>query len=312
MNELEFVEAQSYALNSSELRQRLDAFESDYLAQSDSSPNTAGTYKRSLTEFIRWVESRRGGEIILDESSVTAYRAYLTKTKQLAPASVVAYVRALKHYCDYLVRYRLIETNPLANISLVPQPPSQSREILTRREVERLMATSDTATELGARDYALVACMLYGGLNEVQLIQANVKDIAMTHWGWQLQMNTARDRGVPLITLDRVAESALEQYLGLRHNLRMADPLFISHGRRGHGQRLTTRTIRNRIKSVLNKAGIDRPGITPKSLNLTSALLWIKKGISREEIRQRVSEYTLRARLTVYKERGLLRDETLW
>lgn len=311
MPDLESPGAQVEPLRAAELRQRLDAFESEYLVQLGSSPATAGTYKRSLREFIRWVSENQAGVVTLDTKSVHAYQQFINDTRQLAPTTVTTYLRALKHFCEYLVRYRLIASNPVIGISLDSQPPAQPRDILTQREADALLHTIDVNTELGARDHALAACMLHGGLNEVQLVQADVSDIEITAWGWQLRMKRAHERGLMRIALDTTATSSLENYLYLRRNRRMSDPLFVSHGHRGRGKRLTTRTVRNRITAVLRGAGITRPGITPNSLKQTALLLWLRKGMDLEEIRQRVTQYTLRARLNDYSERGLLTDGIL-
>ena len=311
MSEFEFPSENPEPLRVAEIRQRLAAFESEYLAQITSSNSTVGTYQRSLKEFVRWINDHQAGLIAIDTEAVAAYQEYLKVHRKLAPASVTIYLRALKHFCEYLVRYQLIASNPVTGITLDTQSSGQPRDILTQSEAEVLLGTIDATTEFGARDHALVACMLHGGLNEVQMVQADVRDIDITHWGWLLRMKAVGDRGLKQIALDAAAASSLENYLHLRSNRRMSDPLFVSHGRRGRGKRLTTRTIRNRITAILNSAGIMRPGITPSSLKLTAVLLWLKKGVDLEDIRQRVTEYTLRARLNYYSERGLITDGIL-
>ena len=237
--------------------------------------------------------------------TATDYQLYLSEIRKLAPASVQTYLRALKHFCDYLLKYKLIRQNPVAGISLELQPSANPRAILTRSEAAKLMRVFNPSTEIGARDHALVACMLYGGLNEVQLIQANIEHLDIDLWVWSLQVALTGGRGSSRIVLDESAATALEQYLDVRRNRKMEDPIFVSHGNRGTGTRLTTRTVRNRISEALSTADITRPGIKPSSLKLTAVLVWIQNGLSKEAILSRVTENTLRSRLALYSELGL-------
>ena len=305
MAALEALTVAEGQLRVTELDRRLDTFVLEHLVEQGKSSSTVGTYRRSLNEFIRWVQLS-GGTIVLDEKSVQAFCEYLAETRQLKVASIATYLRALKLYCAYLVQYRVISENPAVSFSPGQGIPAQSRETLTADEAERLLQVVDPQTEIGARDHALVACMLHGGLTEMQLVQSDVNDIEYVWMGWELRMKQVRRNGLKRIALDETVASSLEQYLSIREMRRMSDPLFVSHGRRGTGERLTTRTVRNRINAVLDKAGITRPGISPKSLNLTSVLLWINSGVTLPEIRQRVNEDTLRGRLALYEKRGLL------
>ena len=93
--------------------------------------------------------------------------------------------------------------------------------------------------------------------------------------------------------------------LALRQNVKSSDLLFVSHGDRGEGQRLTTRKVRSRISDVMQKAGITHNGISPKSLTWTVSLLWLNSGMDLHGIRQRVSEDILRLRIALSTARGL-------
>lgn len=305
MPELNSSKLQQESLRAVELRQRLEAFASEYLVQKGSSSSTIGTYKRSVKEFVRWVEEANDGVAVMAKQTVTDYALYLTEIRKLAPASVPTYLRALKHFCDYLLKYKLIRQNPVDGISLEPRPSANPRAILTRSEADKLMRVFNPSTEIGARDHALVACMLFGGLNEVQLMQANIEHLDINLWEWSLQVALTGGRGLSRIELDESAATALEQYLDIRRGKKMKDPIFVSHGNRGTGRRLTTRTVRNRITEALSSAGIARPGVKPSSLKLTAVLLWIQNGFSKEAILNRVTENTLRSRLALYSDLGL-------
>lgn len=292
-----------------ELRRRADAFRTEFLQ--GMRQTTVETYGRSLLEFIRWA-ALQGNIIQIDERSIDSYISYLTETRGLSDITVGTYLTALRRFCDYLVDFKVILENPTRHIKGAPRRPLQSREVLTEREVTVLLDSVDITHPIGRRDLAFMACMLYAGLNEIELIAANVGDLDPTLMGWYLHLRYARGkRRVRIVPLDATVTDPLRAYMASRGRYKSKDPLFVSHGHRSEGDRLTTRTVRSRISANLAEAGILRRGISPNSLTLTALLLWLNGGMELDEVRQRVSDDTLRTRVAYFKKRGLLRREII-
>ena len=290
-----------------ELRAHLDAFLTEYL--SDKSDETVGSYRRSLNTFQKWYIQQKG-RFQFTEEDVRAYKTYLTEERGLSQVSVSTYLTALRRLCQYLVDRGDLDTNPAKAVKGNRRPDTHSRKVLTEADIEALHTTMDTTTPIDKRDTAMVYCMLYAGLSEIELVRADVGDFEHTLMGAVLRVQgkgrTVKDEEVPL---DEPVVERIEAYLQARKQPNPEAPLFISHGRRSMGKRLKTRSVRGRINDHLKAAGIKRPGITPHSLTHTAALIWLNNGMSIERVKERMRHGTLDTTMIYYKKQGLLKRD---
>ena len=273
------------------LKQRIEAFVTVFLE--GKSPETIGTYRRSLNEFERWFAGRER-TFGFRKKDVVAYRNYLTNERGLSPASVSTYLTALRRLCAYLVSTGELQENPAVGVKGNARPAGHSRETLTEAEVGRLFEVVEGDALIALRDRALMALMIYAGLSEIELVRADCDDLDPTLLGLFLNVQakgrTAKDQQVPL---DAVATKAVEAYVSARPLRKSEDPLFVSHGHRSEGARLNTRSVRGRINLHLKAADLKRPGISPHSLTHTAALIWLNAGMTIEKVRERMRHGTL-------------------
>lgn len=291
-------------LSVGELNRRIEDFVKEYLKEK--SPETIGTYRRSLNEFERWFAQQRGN-FTFTTDGVEAYKAYLMKDKGLHQVSVSTYLTALRRLCQYLVDIGMLMDNPARSVKGNRRPSTHSRAVLTQTEVDALLKVMPEDTPIGKRDSAIVYMMLYAGLSEIELIRANIQDLEQTLMGWYLRVqgkgHTVKDQQVPI---DAPVMEKMKNYLDVRKRVHPEDPLFVSHGHRSDGSRLNTRSVRSRINMHLKEAGIKRPGVTPHSLTHTAALLWLNKGMSVDEVRERMRHGTIETTMIYFKKQGLL------
>ncbi len=295
-------------LSLTELDARLDGFVTEYLK--NKSPETAGTYRRSLNEFERWfaVEQRTKKGFRFRTSDVERYKKYLMEDRGLSQVSVSTYLTALRRFCQYLVDIGLLEENPAKAVKGNRRPSEHSRKVFTEREIARLLDGLRTASPIEKRDRAVVFLMLYAGLSEIEIVRADLQDLEQTLLGWYLRVQgkgrTVKDQQVPV---DPPVMDAIRLYLDARGRVRPEDPLFVSHGHRSDGERLNTRSVRSRINGLLKATGLKRPGVTPHSLTHTAALIWLNDGMSLDEVRQRMRHGTLDTTMIYFKKQGLLK-----
>lgn len=296
--------SQSLVLSAGELRRRIDDFLREYLTEK--SPATVGTYRRALNEFERWFISKRG-KFGFSVAGVAEYKEYLMEERELHQVSVSTYLTALRRFCQYLVDIGLLSENPARKVKGNRRPTSHSRAVLTRQEIGQLEDAMHDRSVIGLRDRAIVSLMLYGGLSEIEVVRADVRDLEQTLMGWYLRVQgkgrTVKDQSVPLD--DRVLE-VLQEYLDRRGRIRPEDPLIASHGHRSEGDRLNTRSVRSRVNGHLKSAGLKRPGITPHSLTHTAALIWLHEGMDIEEVKRRMRHGTLDTTMIYFRKQGLL------
>jgi integrase/recombinase XerC/integrase/recombinase XerD len=263
------------------------------------SPETRGTYDRALREFLRWFLRDRNVAFLV--ADIERYKRYLTVRRRLSSVSVSTYLTALRRFCEYLVRVRVLRANPARLVEGNKRPTAHSRAYLTSSDIEGLLGAIDRSDPLGRRDYAIVLLMAGCALSEIELVRADVGDLHAFDGGHALWVQgkgrRAKDQRV---VLPPPAWECLADYLEHRGSTNPGDPLFASAGNRTRGERMTTRGIRNRVNGHLERAGIKQGKlrrITPYSLRHTAALLMAREGATAEEIRDRMrlgSETTAR------------------
>lgn len=293
-------------LTSAQLTSLIQEFLREYLK--DKSTETVGTYRRSLNEFERWFNTPKKSFSFLPEE-IEAYKLYLMEEKGLHQVSVSTYLTAVRRLCQFMVDSGLLPANPAKQVKGNRRPSTHSRRILTQSDVETLINALPAVTEIDKRDRAIIYTMLFGGLSEIEIIRADVRDLEQTLMGWYLRIqgkgHTLKDQQVPI---DPPVMNAVRLYLDTRGRIRPEDPLFVSHGHRSDGKRLNTRSVRSRINTHLEHAEVKRDGITPHSLTHTAALLWLNDGMQVEDVKQRMRHGTLDTTMIYFRKQDRLND----
>lgn len=274
----------------------------------DKSNETVGTYRRSLNEFERWF-STPARNFSFQPHEIESYKSYLMEERGLHHVSVSTYLTALRRLCQFLVDSGLLKENPAKQVKGNRRPSTHSRRILSQEDVERLVNALPSLTEIDKRDRAIIFTMLFGGLSEIEITRADVKDLEQTLMGWYLRIQgkgrTLKDGQVPI---DPPVMDALRLYLDTRGRIRPEDALFVSHGHRSEGKRLNTRSVRSRINAHFKAAGIKKEGISPHSLTHTAALLWLNDGMRIEDVKQRMRHGTLDTTMIYFRKQSSMED----
>jgi integrase/recombinase XerC len=293
---------QTLSLSVSELQNLTRGFLREFLT--GKSPETVGTYRRSLNEFERWFVLQKG-RCLFRVEDVESYKEYLMETRGLHQVSVSTYLTALRRLCEYFVHTGVLAENPARSVKGNRRPESHSRQFLKMDEVRHLLDSLGTTSDIDVRDRAIIYMALFAGLSEIEIIRADVQDLEQTLMGWYLRSqgkgHTTKDQQVQI---DPPVMDAIRLYLDRRTRIRPEDPLFVSHGHRSDGRRLNTRSVRTRINHHLKKAGLKKPGISPHSLTHTAALIWLCDGMPVEEVRDRMRHGTLDTTMIYFKQQG--------
>src|SRR5688572_9159582 len=96
------------------LKELVDHYEG-FLHQLDrKSPETRGTYQRSLRTFLSWFPVDR--RFLFRPRDVERYRRYLVDKRKLKEVSIGTYLTALRRFCQYLIDHGVLEENPAATV----------------------------------------------------------------------------------------------------------------------------------------------------------------------------------------------------
>lgn len=141
------------------------------------SPNTLEAYAHDLGVFVAHVQRNNCALSEVTAEHVAEFLAELTRAR-ISARSQARYLSALRGFFRHLRTARHISVDPT---ELVDAPSKRARlpVVLTREEVERLLAAPDVTQPLGLRDQAMLYTMYACGLRVSELVGMKVRDLAM-------------------------------------------------------------------------------------------------------------------------------------
>jgi len=266
--------------------------------------STVKTYGRALGIFTLWVDEL-GGRIELTQKNLELFPVYLRHRRKVTPRTVQTYLTALKKFFEFLSSEGLLQEDPAKDIKLKTKIPRNSRDFLTSDEIERILHVSKSKDQISLRDQAILLLMLLEGLAEGDISKCNYGDLENTLMGIELRIWTKS--GPICIPLHSRTVTAITDYLATRERPSGNNtPLFCTHGSNMRDERITTRSVRSRMRILLDQANINREDISPQSLSYTAVYLQIQNGITREDLRTRHRPLILFRRIDSLKEKGLI------
>lgn len=250
-----------------------------FIASIDAKSNSKATYKRQIKPFIEWVSVRYPLDRIrfLSQQDIYAYREFLAKAGKSA-YTISGYLTAVRKFFDWLEEQKMFP-NIAKNVKGLKKPKGFRKECLTVAQVKEALASFDTSTSEGLRDFALFNLLVRTGLRTVEVSRALVGDLRQE--GGEailLVQGKGRDSKDDFVLLVEETLRPIRRYLATRGVLSESDSLFASTSNRSRGEPLKERTISGMVKETFRKIDIDDSRITAHSLRHTAVSLSIKNG----------------------------------
>ena len=253
-----------------------------FIAYVDASPKTIQTYTRALKQFFKYMSENGITHPVRED--VIAYRDYLKADHK--PTTVQGYITALRQFSKWLAQEG-IYPNFADKVKGATLSNAHKKDHLSGKQVKAILDDIGTASEIGKRDYAIVAVMVTGGLRAVEIVRANVEDLrTLADTAVLYIQGKGQDERETYVKLAHPVEQAIRAYLKTRQGAKGSDPLFISTSNNNRGGRVTTRTISGLVKGRLVSAGYDSERLTAHSLRHTCATLNLLNGGTLEETQQ--------------------------
>lgn len=253
-----------------------------YINSLDVKPKTKETYKKALRQFFKWQEENQAGQI--DRADILSYKAYLME--KYAAATVSAYITAVRGLFAWLEAEK-IYPNVTAGIKGAKASRGFKKDTLTPHQAKSVLSHIERDSVEQLRDYAIINLLLRTGLRTIEAQRANIEDIRQQAGQCLLYIQgKGRDSKDAFVILTPATLEPIQQYLIARGRADQSAPLFISHGNRSKGERLTTRSISRIAKEALKAAGIDSDRITAHSLRHTAITFSLLGGATIQEAQQ--------------------------
>lgn len=246
-----------------------------FLADLDVKDRTRETYGKALKHFMSWIQDQ--GVIRPRREDILAYRAALVEEGK-SSYTVNAYITAVRRFFSYL-EAEGIYPNIAKGVKGPKKPKGFNKEALTAAQARRLL---DIIAEDGIRslrDYAVINLMLRTGLRDIEVVRADVGDIGQEAGELVLRVHgKGRDSKDNFVLLTPETYGPVADYLAARGNPGKEEALFVAHGNRNAGGRLSTRSVSRLIGERLSQAGLKSERITAHSLRHTAATLALLGG----------------------------------
>lgn len=288
MNDLVVLEAQPTEQIGGLTPYNLEVFIDRLLESLDRNPRTVQAYKRGVRYFLEWTQDQ--GINYPTRSDIKLYKDHLMESHQVS--TVANYIAAVR----WLYKAISEETGkPELNIAAgirVPKPPkNHQRDALTEDQVRHMLASMPNETLTQKRDRAIAYMTYYLALRTIEVSRADVGDIRNTSRGTEMAIwGKARDGKSERLPVHLNALNVLNDYLEARKaaygTLKDNDPMFICLSRNNYGQRITSRSVSQILKSNIQEYVMDNPRLTAHSLRHAAINTLHNQGASLYEMQQ--------------------------
>lgn len=230
------------------------AWRDSMLAQRGLSPRTVESYLQDLGNFFLFrQELEQGGTSTSspDEEEIFLYLSWL-RARRNAGRTLARRLSALRSFFSFAVEEGILKTNPAAPTES-PKLPLHLPEVLSRTEIEAMLALPDMHEKSGRRDRCMLEMLYASGLRVSELCTLSTPDLDLQRGLVKVFGKGAKERLVPLHDL---AQSLLAEYL--RH----WRPLFCPSGNQlfvnRSGKGLSRQYVWKMVKKYALAAGVKR------------------------------------------------------
>jgi integrase/recombinase XerC len=254
------------------------------------SKETVRAYMADLRDFRIFLESQFGPETLQDVSALDRFHArgfLASRFGKLAKVSVGRKLASIRTFFRFLMRQGAIPTNPAVTLR-APRCEKPLPKALSVDEVDRFFSRTSDA---GSRDVAIFELLYSSGLRVGELTSLNVPDVDLDN-GWLRVVGKGnKERYVPVGSR---AVEALRVYLPLRatsghHGTEEGRAaLFLN----AHGGRLSARSVRRILKSLLTAAGLHRD-VSPHAFRHSFATHLLQGGADLRSIQELLGHASL-------------------
>jgi len=193
--------------NSSDINDLLDQFINHLRIERGLSDNTVTSYSSDLVKYFTYLEKKKIDPVSVRREEIGKYLAQL-KT-QFAERTIARNLSAIKMFYKFLINEGYVTDNPARLLEPI-KLPGRLPGILSREEVDSLLAMPDITTSLGQRDSAMLELLYATGLRVSELVGLNLNSINLEPGYVRTVGKGSKERIVPM---GDKAREAIKLYL---------------------------------------------------------------------------------------------------
>ncbi|WP_258359192.1 site-specific tyrosine recombinase XerD [Moorella sulfitireducens (nom. illeg.)] len=263
------------------MRELVDEFLYYLVVERGLAENTLASYNSDLQQFLQYLENSRVKSV--REVNHGLLVAYLMKMQRegRSPATISQHLAALKSFYHFLLRERLVESDPTVNLES-PRQVKKLPRVLTVEEIERLLSQPRPDTPAGLRDKAMLELLYATGLRVSELVALNVDQVNLEGEFVRCLGKGSRERVVPM---GQVACFHVRTYLengrGKLIKRKTETALFVNQ----HGRRLSRQGCWKILKGYAKAANLKKE-ITPHTLRHSFATHLLENGADLRSVQE--------------------------
>jgi integrase/recombinase XerD len=249
----------------------------DWLSVEKGHPqNTILSYGYDLERYREFVENVCGVDISeIRRADILDHLATLVE-RNLSSRSRERHLIAVKQFHRYLCEEDHLQKDCTASLD-GPRVSKMLPHVMTRDDVESVLAQPDLSTPRGVRDAAMLELMYSAGLRISELINLKCDDVRADIGFLKCRGKGGRQR---LIPIGKVAEEKLQRHLD-KHSQQQSEWLFLTR----LGRPFTRQGCWKMIRGYIRSAGITRK-VTPHTLRHSFATHLLTGGANLRSIQE--------------------------
>lgn len=242
------------------------------------SDNTVESYMRDLVQFahfvLRWwdVPPQKVEREMIERYMARLYDLGREKSSQARNLS------GIRSFFDFLLLDEKIEASP-AEFVEAPRAGRNLPDVLTTEEIDRIIATTDTATIKGRRDSAMLEVLYSCGLRVSELTSLRLCDLFFGEGYIRVIGKGDKQRLVPVSS---VARAKIQIYLDDRRRIDTDDDTVFLNNR---GHRLTRVMVFTILRQAALRAGIAKR-ISPHTFRHSFATHLLEGGADIRQVQE--------------------------
>lgn len=269
------------------------------------SNNSREAYAHDVERFLCWCsdENLHAENVSLDDLHRYSWMLF---DLGITPRSIARNLSALRSFYGFLLLDGYIEQDPTELLDN-PKVPKHLPAVLTKDEVNRILAALDLSVPQQRRDHCIIELLYTSGLRVSELCMLRLSDLYLDEGFIRVMGKGSKQRLVPLAER---AVNELRTWILERNEIDIKageeDFLFVSHQR---GKRVSRITVFHNIKEYALMAGINK-NISPHTFRHTFATHLLEGGANLRAIQQMLGHEKLgTTQLYTHIDRSFLREQ---
>lgn len=197
----------------------------------------------------------------------------------LRPSTINTRLKTLRVMFNTLAREKLIDDNPMSRVANVTEP-EELIEVLSDREIARLLSVMDKSYYTVYRDYVLTVFLLDTMLRISEAIKITRDDIDREAGVIVVRAAVAKNRRARAVPVSKRVLRLLDELVRENEHTVYSDYIFVTDG----GKPYDRNTYNQRLKDYASMASITK-SVHAHMFRHTAATRWLENGGGMEELR---------------------------